>query len=272
MPGRTNATIISGTGGTSSKDPILREYITNSVWTKPADIKYVHILAVGGGGGGASGTRLAGTGLAYGGAGGLGGYILNEIVPASSFGATVAVVVGSGGRGGTASTGSSVVAGSDGMNSSFGPYIAKGGWRGFSTNQSYINTYIDASNAPCGGPGGYAMAATNETGYDGGGMYITSSVISIGGKGGTASFSNGANGSQGFNYVKKVFGSTYGIGTGGGGGGGQRNTGTFAGNGGTGGLYGAGGGGGGACNSSAYFISGTGGNGANGVVFVVEIY
>lgn len=268
MPARTNATII--VGGGSSQNPILREYITSSVWTKPNGLKYIQIIAVGGGGGGASGQRQLSNNIAYGGDFGKGGYILNEILPAATFGSTVSIIVGAGGRGGTASNNTTAVNGTAGGNSSFGTYIAKGGLGGVG-NTTIATAVKDAITAPNGGFGGKSSTTTNTSGEIGGGIYLTSSVLSVGGPGGTASSSNGIAGTPGFDNVKKFYGSNYGIGTGGGGGAAQRAAGTV-GVGANGGLYGAGGGGGGGVNSTTVPISGTGGNGANGVVFVIEIY
>ena len=86
---------------------VVREYVTNSTWSPPANAKYVRLLAVaGGGGGGGGGKRLSSLSANTAGGGGGAGGILNQIMYLGSAFTqpTYTVTVGGGGNSGSGNT------------------------------------------------------------------------------------------------------------------------------------------------------------------------
>lgn len=97
MPIRISSNI-PVTGGT---DPIIREYTTNSTWTKPSTSNFwgVMVVCIGAGSGGASGRR--GSTVRTGGGGGGGGSLVYRVIRASQLtNATYSVTIGTGSTGG----------------------------------------------------------------------------------------------------------------------------------------------------------------------------
>jgi hypothetical protein len=126
---------------------ILRQYIANDNWTKPAGLKAVKVTVVGGGGGG-GGARASGVTAYAAGKGGGGGATI-DYIPAPSIPGPVVISVGTGGTGSAApvapATGSA--AGGGGNTSSFGAFCS-------ATGGSGANAGVAASGTPgAGGTG-----------------------------------------------------------------------------------------------------------------------
>ena len=151
-----------------------RIYTLNGTWTKPDNGRLVEVTCVGGGGGGAGATVSTTPNWRMGGAGG-GGGMCSANIDADDLGATAAVVVGSGGAGGT-TTGSGGTGAASSFNGTTGTYVyATGGNAGIYT--------FSANFAPSHGTGGQGVA----------GNYIGSSRLrTTGAKGGGGAVFGGA--------------------------------------------------------------------------------
>lgn len=132
---------------------ILREYTSSGTWTKPSDVKYVKIAAVGAGGGGGGGARDAVTNAVGGGAGGAGGQISIIFrnaadIPAGTYTASVASTT-NGGAGRTTTNGVGTIGSAGGTTSLVSASV----------------TLITAGGGGGGGAGntggGFAAAGTN---------------------------------------------------------------------------------------------------------------
>lgn len=279
-------------------------FTANGTWTKDANAEWVRIIAWGAGGGAASGMKNTSTSAGGGGGGASGGVSLYE-APASFFGASETVTIGSGGAGGASQTVDSNfgIDGTAGGNTTLGSHIlAVGGdfgksnaapnFDGGAAGISYSSLVVSGNiTVGAGGIGnnGAAVAASavdvNDTmisAYSptggGGGAGADTGTPRAGGAGaakflyGVSILSGGAGGAAETDGTVGNAGiSTGGLmtgGTGGGGAGGYSGT-TRAGDGAVGGLPGGGGGGGGG-GLNATVNSGTGGAGADGQVVVLE--
>ena len=141
--------------GTSSPNVQVFSTPGNQTWTKPTSFtpSCVKVICVGAGGGGGGGGSVTTAAIVMGGAGGGGGCRQEKMFNAADLGATVNLVVGTGGTGGTVGTSGQVgVVGSAGTASMFG-----------STSQS--TCYVFAG----GGGGGQFGAVTGAIGCGGGG-------------------------------------------------------------------------------------------------------
>jgi len=204
---------------------ILREYTSSGTWTKPSDVKYVKIAAVGAGGGGGGGARNTSGLWGGGGAGGAGAaasivFYTASLIPAGTY--TITISAGTnGGAGRTTSAGAGTV-GSSGtattlISASVTYIIAAGGAGGgggsISTNGSAFGGASTVGNVPLlkgpfriTGIGG----GNNQTGVARVPTYVQNSVVTNyharngfvccggGGAGGTvtaAATNNGASGS-----------------------------------------------------------------------------
>lgn len=160
--------------------PIIRPYITNSTWTKPANLAYVIVEVVGGGGGG--GNTAGAEGVAGGGGGGYSRKVIEEF----NLGISEVVVVGAGG----------VPQGSGGT-SSFGVHLqATGGSGGFFDNPYFggvggVGSLGDFNSRGNDGGTGSGGTSSNSFGGNGGGSYFGG-----GGYGGSGNNSNGKNGNS----------------------------------------------------------------------------
>ena len=273
-------------------------------WTKPANAKWVQVTLVGGGGGGGGGGKSTAnlTGVVSGGGGAAGGAKLVALIAAADIGPTATVVVGAGGPGGNGAT-SAPVGGFPGTNGSDTTFaassytlVARGGnfGNGGSTSATtpggsakvsvFFNFGVTQGGGgagqsatggtspspvtnfgPSGGGGGAGSSnSTTQWGGGAGGPYTAATnlsgiTVSVAGGAGAAVIGPGGNGTS----VPALQ-----FGTGGGGGGTNANQPYTAAAGGNGGWPGGGGGGGGASFQTAY-NAGKGGNGSNGVAYIV---
>jgi hypothetical protein len=198
------------------------EYFTSTgTWTKPANLKYV-IVEVLGGGGGSGGVQGSGSGQAVSGDGGAGGRSIKKIL-AASLGATETVTVGSGGTAGAAGAN----AGGTGGTSSFGSHCsATGGSGGGGGSSTTANTVAAGGDGGNGSSGDLNIrGASGDNGRVGGGVGVPvgSGGSSPYGGGGRKATNGGAQGNEALGY-------------GSGGGGGFATTSSLAGRAGSGGL------------------------------------
>jgi hypothetical protein len=265
-------------------------------WTKPAGAKLVQLRLLGAGGGGAGGACALVANARNGSGGGGGGPSGYFLIPASELDSTVTVVVGAGGAGGAGrDTTGTASAGSNGSPTSFGKYRVFNGnaSTGLSGGAGFAGTLFQIANSTSSGSGGAGQAGTGTAGVGftsgqfigtggggGGGAAAGVTTASPGGAGGSrtngtvpssytdvlaggAAGTAGGNGTNGTDQDVPFAGGT-------GGGGGSYATAQATGNGGNGGWPSGGGGGGAASDNT--FMSGTGGNGANGAVIVITYF
>ncbi|MDI9633621.1 MAG: IPT/TIG domain-containing protein [Methanolinea sp.] len=248
--------------GTSCASPTVIYFNATGTtnWTVPEGVTAVDYLVVGGGGGG---------GTNGGGGGGAGGVVTGALLPVSG---SVTVVVGAGGAGSTSSN----APGQNGMNSSFGTIVARGGGGGGSGNSvKGLSGGSGGGASATGIPGAGISGQGNWGGYGdtpgGSQRYWGGGGGGAGSAGGNAT-KNANGGAGGDGIVSSITGVALAYGGGGGGGGDSGIGGTGGtGGGGTGGIganpgsdglpnTGGGGGGGG--------TTGRGGAGGSGVVII----
>ena len=275
----------------------------DGTYTKPSGLKRVMLAVIGAGGGGGSGRRGAAASNRFGGGGGGGGAFVLLSLTADAISPTTAVTIGVGGVGGAGQTadGNNGSAGTAGGDSSFGGIaIARGGNFGgggstaagaigsggptASCNPNYGpfsltgangaagNTITTSAGATgfigttgaAGGGGGGGINSANTSGVAAmtGGAVYQNGILQTGPVSGASP--NGVDNKSVFLHMSTTLTSGYGLGTGGAGGV------PATPNGGNGGLYGAGGGGGSGVLDGT--TSGAGGNGADGLVVIMEIY
>lgn len=274
----------------------------STTWTKPSWAKFVKIILVGGGGGGGSGKRDATTLGRGGGAGGTGSAIVSWQAPASFFGNTETVVVGSGGLGGASITTNSTggASGANGTRSKFGSLLQSPGGSGGNGGTASTSSSGSVVQVAPGLMTSQTAAGGNGNNTDGNGASTIDGIgitSGAGGPGAQASSTTAQNGKRGGNITGESTGLIYaGVipttlegglgGTGGnnggngnfqdildfriatGGGAGSYATGRATGAGGNGAQPGGGGGGGAASDNG--FASGAGGNGGDGWVRVIS--
>lgn len=237
----------AATGGTitTSGNYTIHTFNSNGNFVVTSGSINCDILIVAGGGGGGS----------NGGGGGAGGY---EYQTGVSVSGTAAVVVGTGGAG--AGTGT-YVNGTNGVDSSFGAIVSKGGGCG---GGAFLDTAGDGGSGGGGGWGGINGPngdALGTQGYDGGDGLMAPGGAGGGGGGGASEVGGDCNGyvnagAGGDGLVNSITGLTY---AGGGGGGAQGAPSAVAGTGGAGG-----GGAGGDSGASTAGTDGLGGGGGGG--------
>lgn len=156
--------------------------VGTSIYTKPSDLLFAHIICVGAGGGG-GGPGLATATRRTGGGGG-GGEVTEAYVMASSIGATEVVTVGGAGGGGVGGS-----FGNSGGNSSLGALCAAVTGTG--------GLIIDADDTEArGGLGGAGGAGRFQHGGNDGGIGIAAIGAHIGGNGGASAFGGGGSGAS----------------------------------------------------------------------------
>ena len=261
-----------------------------ATFTFQPNTQFVELVLISGGGGGGSGALNSQLNSAGGGAGG-GVSSIFAMFPSSFFTASVSVIIGAGGIGapGVSVIGAGGTGGNGGL-SSFGAVktsVAPGGAGGTTSG-----AYTAPTNSFSPSQYGYTSTGATVAGSNGGGTPFLSNLVpdrlaisigaTMGGGGGGYTLSNGAFAGQGggnlIDYSGVIIaggslsvgnpasGFCYG-GTGGGGATGTNSSST--GNSGyDGGLPGGAAGGGGGCAGGT--ISGAGGNGAAGRVYIVE--
>jgi len=127
----------------------ITEFLISDTWTKKANTQWVKVYIWSAGSGGGSGRR--GTGSVGGGAGGTGGNCAYYSVPASVFGPTEPVVVGTGGAGGSAVT----------IDNTSGNPGAGGGFSGFG------DLILNTQAATLGGTGATVASQTQLVHWEG---------------------------------------------------------------------------------------------------------
>ncbi|WP_280317311.1 glycine-rich domain-containing protein [Nocardia wallacei] len=247
-------------------------FTSNNTYTPSPGIVSIDLIEIGAGAGGAAGRwDVLGANRRAGGGGGGGGEVHTPIqaslLPTDGSGnfLPIPITIGAGGAGGA----SDAAPGGGGGNTSFGPYIPAGGGNGgIATNTLGAGGGLGGAGMIIGGKGadvgvqnngGNSISQFTLNGGGGGGgaglLETASGVPSFGGNGGISP--GGAPGQPGQPPSDVVA-------TGGGGGGGSL---TVTSSGGAGAFPGGGGGGGG---GSIGGPRGLGGNGGNGILFIVE--
>lgn len=262
------------------------------VYAIPGAAAYLDIYMIGGGGGGGSGARRASGTATSGGSGGGGGAILWTRIRTTSLPSTIDLHVGTGGDGGAARV-SDNLNGSPGTTGTDTTIVINGR----TLTAAHGSAGVGGSTAPAaggsgGGVGKYTGSAGGSSGLGSAGSSgsVNSSYASTGGGGGAgqsavpANHNGGAGGAwapaSGLPTTGAAGGiaatdtppqTGYSLGTdslaAAGGGGGYNKTGGTASDGATGGNHGAGGGGG--ASSLNGNLSGAGGAGANGAIYIV---
>lgn len=163
----------------------IRFYTSGATWTKPAGLKRVLAIAIGGGGGGGGGNG------SFGGAGGGAGGISMALVEAASLGATETVTIGAAGTSGAAGA-----TGGNGGNTSFGAHAVGNGGSGGSANGGSGGAGGASSGGNLNGTGApgitHTGAGTSVRGTSGGSSWF--------GGGGRPGASGSANGDAGGGY------------------------------------------------------------------------
>jgi hypothetical protein len=262
-----------------------------ATWNKRPGLKYIEVVAIGGGCSGQGGLSVA-TAItaAQGQSGGAGGAIAFWMFPASQLGNSEAISVGAGGASAAGGTAPSKNAGGP---SKFGSWlIAQGGQTAPALNSRGMgNPFTTPSQRPGFGGSAASNGAVGAINYiggasggAGGGITVTTGALIapfVGGAvgdglsttesgyggvlagGALAAPGPASNGSPGGSLGSR---STFG-GSGGGGGAAWTTIGSNAGNGGDGGFPGGGGGGGGAAVTGTN-LTGNGGKGGDGIIIV----
>ena len=247
-------------GVTNLQTSIVAGYVvetisTSQTWTKPANVSEIYVACFGGGAKGVNG-NTANSGVAQGGAGGVGGGFISRQLNPTEVPATVAVTIGAGTAAG-------------GQDTSFGTLVTTDdAFKGYVATP--LGLLTTGSNPTAGGKGGNSENNSNGNGVAGG----ATAVGLAGGSGGayktivSLSQNPGTPGGSGGNGTN--FGLCFTAGSGGGGGGGViSSAGGNGGAGGAGGFPSGGGGGGGAISSSLSKTGGIGGNGGNGMLLII---
>ena len=278
-----------------------QEFTSSGIWTKPAGATFIYVEVIGGGGGGASGTRNAVGQNACGGRGGNGAATHSMTFPATSIPSTVSITVGSGGIGAAAQTVDSTlgISGGGGGSSKFGDFVisnsvgaSNGGQQNASLTSSQGSVGVQYDNSPGSAFSGFSYsgkayadsyaidsAHSSKGGGAGGSANGVKSDESLGDAGGSGGYGFAVgistfidrfgkvgqtlNGGSSTNGIDGLNGTLPGMG----GGGGYTASVTARGGNGGNGVFPGGGGGGGSGSRNGY-NSGAGGNGASGRVRV----
>jgi hypothetical protein len=141
---------------------VVKEYTTGATWTKPTNLVYLEVFALGAGGGGASGSCRGGGTVSRGGSGGSGGTLMYHSFVHDQLSATEPITIGAGGVGGVginalATNGNP---GSIGGDTTFGTdkVVAKGGNFGTATSGGSIVSIASST------PGTGRFSATSGSG------------------------------------------------------------------------------------------------------------
>ncbi|MFL1552510.1 hypothetical protein ACI77I_26075 [Pseudomonas sp. D47] len=266
----------------STQSTLVQTFTKSGTFKKLPGAKSIHVLLIGAGQGGGSGSTCPPDGSALGGAGGTGGARLELTLDAALFPDSCAVIVGMGGFGGAASataglpgggaTGTELRIGSCsyrvvGGNTINNTAVFLGGIGGI-PSKNYGGW---GGNGTGGAPGGGGGGGISDSSAGGGASSVYSLLNAT-----TGSVPGGSNGrtpgGDGMDVPTSGYCDGYkypGI-SGGGGGARYDLSGGNGGRGGDGGLYGAGGGGGGATLVGG--LSGAGGNGADGVAVITTYF
>lgn len=165
-----NSTPLSGSGFTLLESI---SFTTSQTYTLPTGSKLIFGKCIGAGGGGAAG-GISGQNRGAGGGGGAGGAYFEFLYDVSTYpiGATVAVTIGSGGTGGTASASSTTVAGGNGGFSIFDIHEFPGGFGGGLNEDRSFGYFVPAIartstfTSHFAGSGGQRRAAANNVGLN----------------------------------------------------------------------------------------------------------